>query len=147
MARTWRLNGEAKAAQIVPAELGERGLAGLLSNPGSNLGTSPQPAIRGRSTEQGSKGLLQERGEAGSFARIGSTAVKQAVRTVVVVAMDKVTEPVGAEANDGSGVFGRASSGNQPQSVPAASGGRVGGGFIGREQFVRSEMRMQGERS
>jgi hypothetical protein len=141
------LDGKAKAAQIVPAKLGERGLPGLLSNPGGNLGTSPEPAIRGRTSEQGSKGLLLERGEAGSFARIGGTAVKEGVRTVLVVAMDEVTEPVCAEANDGGSIFGRASSGNQPQGVPAASSGRVGGGFIGREQFVRSEMWMKGEHS
>ncbi len=130
MAWAWRLDGKPKPAQIVPAELREGGLPGLLGNPGSNLGTSPQPAIRGRNSKQGSKGLLLERGEAGGFARIGGTAVKETVRTVLVVAMDEVTEPVRAQANDGSGIFSRASGGNQPQGVPAASGGRVGRDFL-----------------
>ena len=144
MARAWALEGEPEAAQIVPAELREGGLPGLLGDPGRDFGAGPQSAIEGGSVQQGSKGLLLERGEAGSFAWIGGTVVSKSVGSVLIVAVDEVTEPVSAEADDGSGVFGRAAGGNQPHGVPAARRGGVGRGFVGREEFVCSEMWVQG---
>ena len=145
MAGTWCLDGKPKAAQIVPAELGEGGLPSLFRNPGGDFRPGPQPAIGGGASEQGCKRLLLVWGEARSFAGISGTTILEASRTLLVIAMDEVTEPVCAEANDAGRVFGRAAGGNQPQGVPAASGGRVGRSFIGREQFVRGQMGVQCE--
>lgn len=145
MTRARRLHGEAKATQRVPAELGEGRFAGLLSDPGSDLRTGPQATIRSRSGKQGGEGLLLNRGQARDFAGIGSALVEEGIRTALIVAMDKVTQPVGAEANKGSGIFGGASRGDEPQGVVAAGGGRVGRGAIRREEFVGSEMWVESE--
>ncbi len=105
MTRAWRLDGKAKAAQVVPAKLGAGGLRGLLGNPGSDFWAGPQPAIGGRSSEQRRKGLLLEGGEPGDFAGIGSPAVHETGRAELVVAADEVAEPISAEPHDGGGIL------------------------------------------
>ena len=140
MAWTWGLDGEAQATQIVPAKLGQSRLASLLSNPGGNFGPGPQPAIGSGTSQQSRQGLLLEGREARGFAGIGGPAVLKAGGTLLVIAMDEVTEPVRAEANEGSGVFGRAAGGNQPQGVPAARSSWVGRRVVGGMRFVGSEM-------
>ena len=147
MAGAWCLDGKPQAAQIVPAELRASGLPRLLRNPGGDFGPSPPPAIGSGVSEEGGKRLLLGWGEAGGFAGIGGTAIVEAVRTLLVITMDEVAEPVGAEANDGGCVFRRTPGGHQPQGVPAASSGRVRRSFVGREQFVRGQVWVQCKRT
>ena len=91
MARTRGLDGKPKAAQIVPAELGQGGLASLVSNPGGDFGPGPQPAIGSGTSQQSRQGLLLEGREARGFAGIGGPAVLKAGGTLLVIAMDEVT--------------------------------------------------------
>ncbi len=143
MVRTGELRGVAKALQVVPAPLRSGRAAGGTPDPGGSFASRPDATFRGRALERLSQGLVllgsEERGTAWILvAPVGKTGL-----TTLVVARDQGTDPLVAQADEGSGIFGGPALSDEPQGVEAASSSWCGGLLVASFEFLNSEVRSE----
>ncbi len=120
MPGTWLLQGEAQAAEVLPAALDTDGAPSVFGHPGRYLLARPQTAVwRGlleRLKESELLLLRQQRLDAA----IVLALVPEAVRTLLVVAMGELANPVGRVPGDFGHGLGGPPRGQEPEDLEVA---------------------------
>lgn len=111
---------QAEGAQIDPAELGMRGLAGLLGNPACHFGPGPEAPSGWRGRERRAQGRLLFGGERGAAsARPHGVLIPDGVGPLGVIALEDGADPFPAQADQRGRFANPLARTEEPQHVPA----------------------------
>lgn len=143
VARSRNIGAVVQLLEQFPAALRVDRTTEFVAHPLSDFGAGPQSTVWGRVLQGGIKLSEVLRRKERSSARIGVTAIADAIRTIGVVALGNRTDPgsrVGSGLDD---LLGGKALGKQPDNLPLAACDRIGALTVALFEFCELQMRSE----